>query len=44
MKVSLAQILGVNLVQSPNKYLGLNFMLKGKRIVDFQFFCGKNVL
>ena len=35
MKVSLAQILGVNLVQSPNKYLGLNFMLRGKRIADF---------
>ena len=36
MKGTLAQDLGVNLVQSPSKYLGLNFMLRGKRIADFQ--------
>ena len=41
MKDSLAQILVVNLVQSPNKYLGLDFMLRGKRIADFQFLVEK---
>ena len=37
----LAQNLGVNLVQSPSKYLGLNFFLKGKRIADFRFLVDK---
>ena len=41
MKGVLAQNLGVNLVQSPGKYLGLNFFLRGKRIVDFQFLVDK---
>ena len=32
----LAQTFPVNLVQTPSKYLGLNFRLRGKRVVDFQ--------
>ena len=31
----LAASLQVNLVQAPSKYLGMNFMLRGKRIGDF---------
>ena len=31
----LATSLQVNLVQAPSKYLGMNFMLRGKRIGDF---------
>ena len=27
--------LQVNLVQAPSKYLGMNFMLRGKRIGEF---------
>lgn len=33
---ALATSLQVNLVQAPSKYLGMNFMLRGRRIVDFQ--------
>ena len=33
---NLAQTLQVNLVQTPSKYLGLNFKLRGKRVGDFQ--------
>lgn len=40
-KETLAQNLGVSLVQTPSKYLGINFMLKGKRIADFQFIVDK---
>ena len=41
VKGTLAQDLSVNLVQSPSKYLSLNFMLRGKRIADFQFLVDK---
>lgn len=34
---ALAASLQVNLVQAPSEYLGMNFMLRGKRIGDFQF-------
>ena len=40
-KDTLAQNLVVNLVQTPSKYLGINFMLRGKRIADFQFLMDK---
>ena len=33
---SLALTLQVNLVQNPCKYLGINFKLRGRRVVDFQ--------
>lgn len=33
---SLTLFLQVNLVQNPNKYLGLNFKLRGRRVSDFQ--------
>lgn len=33
---SLASSLQVNLVQNPSKYLGINFKLRGRRVVDFQ--------
>ena len=32
---ALVASLQVNLVKAPSKYLGMNFMLRGKRIVDF---------
>ena len=35
-KSILAQSLGVNLVQNPGKYLGVNFKLRANRIGDFQ--------
>nr|POE66601.1 line-1 retrotransposable element orf2 protein [Quercus suber] len=41
VKLDLAQSLKVNLVQSPNRYLGINFVLKGKRVADFQFLVDK---
>ena len=34
---TLARDLKVNLVQNPNKYLGLNFKMRGNRMADFQF-------
>ena len=34
---TLARLLQVNLVQTPSKYLGLDFKLRGKRVVDFKF-------
>ena len=34
---ALAASLQVNLVQAPSKYLGMNFMLRGRRVVDFHF-------
>lgn len=37
MPRALASSLQVNLVQTPSKYLGINFKLRGKWIVDFQF-------
>ena len=37
----LARQLQVNLVQNPSKYLGLNFKLRGNRVVDFQFLVDK---
>ena len=40
-KEALAHALQVNLVQFPSKYLGINFKLKGKRVVDFQFLVDK---
>ena len=33
---SLAEALQVNLVHNPSKYLGLNFKLRGRRVVDFE--------
>ena len=38
---ALVTSLQVNLVQASSKYLGMNFMLRGKRIVDFQFLVDK---
>ena len=35
-QVSLSQNLQVNLVQTPSKYLGLNFKFRGRRVADFQ--------
>ena len=32
---SLASNLQVNLVQNPSKYLGINFKLRGRRVIDF---------
>ena len=37
----LARQLYVNLVQHPSKYLGINFKLRGNRVVDFQFLVDK---
>ena len=37
----LASTLQVNLVQNPTKYLGMNFVLKGNRCVDFHFLVDK---
>jgi len=37
----LARQLQVNFVQNPNKYLGLNFKLRGNRVADFQFLVDK---
>ncbi|KAK7816032.1 putative mitochondrial protein [Quercus suber] len=37
----LASALTVNLVSEPSKYLGLNFKLKGKRVVDFHYLVDK---
>lgn len=31
----------VNLVQTPSKYLGIDFKLRGKRVVDFHFLVDK---
>lgn len=33
---NLAQTLQVNLVQTPSKYLSLNFKVRGKRVANFQ--------
>ena len=38
---ALARTLKVNLIQNPNKYLGINFKLTGNRVVDFQFLIEK---
>ena len=38
---ALAREIQVNLVQCPSKYLGINFKLRGNRIVDFQFLIDK---
>ena len=35
-KSNLTNLLGVKLVPKPSKYLGINFKLNGKRVVDFQ--------
>ena len=35
MQEALAHDLQANLVQNTSKYLGINFKLRGKRIVDF---------
>jgi len=34
---TLARLLQVNLVQTPSKYLGLDFKLRGKWVADFKF-------
>ena len=34
---TLARLLQVNLVQTPSKYLGLDFKLRGKRVANFKF-------
>ena len=33
---SLTELLQVNLVHNPSKYLGLNFKLRDRRVVDFE--------
>ena len=38
---AIARNLQVNLAQCPNKYLGINFKLRGNRIADFQFLIDK---
>ena len=35
-QVSLSQNHQVNLVQTPSKYLGLNFKFRGRRVAEFQ--------
>ena len=40
-QVSIARSLNVNLIQHPNKYLGINFKLKGNHITDFHFLIDK---
>ena len=40
-KAGLARTLQVNLVQQPNKYLGVQFKLRGSRVADFQFLIDK---
>ena len=40
-QVGLARSLQVNLVQQPSKYLGVQFKLRGNRVVDFQFLINK---
>jgi hypothetical protein len=35
-KIQLAQLLGVQLVPNPGKYLGIHFKFRGNRIGDFQ--------
>lgn len=38
---ALARTLKVNLIQNPNKYLGINFKLRGNRFAYFQFLIEK---
>lgn len=40
-QTSIAMSLNINLVKTPSKYLGLDFKLKGKRVVDFHFLVAK---
>ena len=40
-QVSIVRSLNVNLVQHPNKYLGINFKLRGNRVADFNFLIDK---
>ena len=40
-QICLARTLQINLVQQPNKYLGVQFKLRGNKIVDFQFLIDK---
>ena len=41
VKMDLAQRLQVDLVQTHSKYLGINFMLRGKRVANIQFLVDK---
>lgn len=36
IQVSLSNLLQVNLVQNPSKYLGINYKLRGRKVVDFE--------
>ena len=40
-QICLARTLQINLVQQPSKYLGVQFKLRGNKIVDFQFLIDK---
>lgn len=40
-QTSISMSLNINLVKTPSKYLGLDFKLKGKRVVDFHFLVAK---